>query len=265
MSFLYGQGGPDHERRNHQHEYILRLPVIPAELELAQVAVQVLYGKLVKAANDARFRRPQYPSIVQVWTSPRTHSFALWFTISCFCTLPGIRSYKRLSSVQISGASIEMLSLILSITLKRLTAGTCHVFALPSRDTHSDHGLFIILRPFAALVVFAADVCLVNLYGSSQGLLVVGSIGKSHGFADAAIQEPSGLVRYLEIPLHLQSAHTLFRVHHERHAQEPFLKIQVSIVENRSFGRGELGLATPADVQDTCGDLLGLVLPGFQI
>src|ERR1035437_4962144 len=46
------KAGPYHERRDHQHEYVLSLAVIPLELELAQVAVQVLHADLVEAAYD---------------------------------------------------------------------------------------------------------------------------------------------------------------------------------------------------------------------
>src|ERR1035441_9714067 len=55
--FRVRQGRPYHERRDHEHEYVLGFAVVPFELELGEVAVQVLHTDLVEAAYDAAFQQ----------------------------------------------------------------------------------------------------------------------------------------------------------------------------------------------------------------
>lgn len=73
------------------------------------------------------------------------------------------------------------------------------------------------------------------------------------------------LVRASEIALYLQGTQALLRVDHQRDGYKPLVDAQMRIVEDRSFGNGELFSAGETHVQDSSRNRLHLGLPGFRV
>lgn len=111
-------------------------------------------------------------------------------------------------------------------------------FTLTLPDADND---FLVRRSASGPAVSAtADIGFVHFDNTIQ----LGLVGFHHRGADSVTEIPRGLVGLdSERPLHLTGAHALLSFAEQHSGKEPRHEGQVSIVENRARGNGELVLA----------------------
>ena len=229
-----------HQGRNYHSEHTLRFAIVPAELELIEVAMEMFYRHLMEAPYDAALEQAPVAincAGVNVAANPLFRGVIDYLMFLHVGRHPFVK-LALIGVYRIRGDRDVVFDFVDNI--EAIYCGDVICLRLAATGHDPEYRLLIVLRTLATLVVFlCSDVGFVGLYSSREGL-GIGNFDQSHCLSDAVIQIPRSLIGALQIALHLESADPLLRVDHDGDRQQPFFQIEVGVVEYGSGSNGKL-------------------------
>lgn len=235
---------------------VVILPAIESERHLIQVGRQMLRADFVPASCDAAFqeRERRFDSVgVNVRSAPDVFFLPV---VHFLMTVAEFTDSLSVGRQFVGNDYIHVLGdVFLDVLLQRSNLGVLGVeeaqIAVALADADYDFLVCTLLAApiFPRAVQSSTDVGFVHLNRSIEHRLV----SFFHGRTDAMAEIPRSFVADTERALNLAGRHSLFRFAEQERGEEPLVKRQVGVIENRSGGHSKLVVAFLAVVERLFG------------